>query len=104
MTRFAIRPKALAELDEAASWYEEQRAGLGGELLDEYRGRLAAALKVPAAGSVVATTPHGTVIRRFRLVRFKHYAIVMAAVKGLPTVIAFEHSSRSPKYWRGRVR
>jgi plasmid stabilization system protein ParE len=33
--RVIIRPNAEADLQEARSWYESQRAGLGEELLDE---------------------------------------------------------------------
>jgi plasmid stabilization system protein ParE len=33
--RVIIRPNAEADLSEARSWYESQRAGLGDELLDE---------------------------------------------------------------------
>ena len=29
MKRHAVLPEALAEFDEAASWYEEEEAGLG---------------------------------------------------------------------------
>jgi plasmid stabilization system protein ParE len=32
-----IRPNAEADLQQARSWYESQRAGLGDELLDEVR-------------------------------------------------------------------
>jgi hypothetical protein len=32
-----IRPNAETDLQEARSWYESQRAGLGDELLDEVR-------------------------------------------------------------------
>ena len=35
--RVIIRPNAEADLAEARSWYEAQRAGLGDELLDEVR-------------------------------------------------------------------
>jgi plasmid stabilization system protein ParE len=35
--RVIIRPNAEADLQEARSWYESQRAGLGDELLDEIR-------------------------------------------------------------------
>lgn len=33
--RVIIRPKAEADLQNARSWYESQRTGLGDELLDE---------------------------------------------------------------------
>jgi plasmid stabilization system protein ParE len=35
--RVIIRPNAEADLQEARSWYESQRAGLGDELLAEIR-------------------------------------------------------------------
>ena len=35
--RVIIRPNAEADLQEAWSWYEAQRTGLGDELLDEIR-------------------------------------------------------------------
>lgn len=35
--RVIIRPKAEADLQNARSWYESQRTGLGDELLDEVR-------------------------------------------------------------------
>ncbi len=35
--RVIIRPKAEADLQEARSWYESLRAGLGDELVDEIR-------------------------------------------------------------------
>ena len=35
--RGIIRPNAEADLQEARSWYESQRAGLGDELVDEIR-------------------------------------------------------------------
>ena len=35
--RVIIRPNAEADLQEAWSWYESQRAGLGDELLDAVR-------------------------------------------------------------------
>jgi toxin ParE1/3/4 len=35
--RVIIRPNAEADLQQAQAWYESQRAGLGGELLNEIR-------------------------------------------------------------------
>jgi plasmid stabilization system protein ParE len=35
--RVIIRPNAEADLQEAHTWYESQRAGLGDKLLDEVR-------------------------------------------------------------------
>lgn len=102
--RHAILPEALAELDEASTWYEEQEEGLGLALVAEYRERLAYALRVPNAGALAGATPDGDEIRRYRFKRFRRYAILLTTIRGVPTVLAFEHSSRRPGYWHGRLR
>jgi toxin ParE1/3/4 len=100
---YKILEEAIAELDAAATWYEEQREGLGLELVAEFRERLAFALELPSAGSPAGRTPGGSEIRRFRLSRFKRYAILLATIDDVLTVLAFEHSSRRPGYWRERL-
>lgn len=103
MRRYNILDEATAELDSAATWYEEQRDGLGLELVAEFRERLAWALDMPTTGSPAGHTPSGSEIRRFRLRRFKRFAMLIATIDGTPTVLAFEHSSRRPGYWRERL-
>ena len=51
MTSHRILPEALAELDEASTWYEEHEEGLGLDLVGEYRERLAFALKATGVGA-----------------------------------------------------
>lgn len=104
MTAHRIHAEALAELDEASTWYEEHEEGLGLALIREYRERLALALKMPQTGALAGTTPSGAEVRRFRLRRFGRYAILITTNDGLPTVLAFEHSSRRPGFWRDRER
>lgn len=104
MKRYEFLDEAAAELEEATTWYEEQRKGLGLELLAEFRERLAWALEMPTTGAPAGYTPGGSQIRRFRLRRFKRYAILLATIHGTPTVLAFEHSSRRPWYWRDRLK
>lgn len=99
-----ILPEALAELDAAAFWYEDQREGLGLELVSEYEKRLDLALRMPHVGTLAGATSRGNDIRRFRLERFTRYAILMATIDDIPTVLAFEHSSRRPGYWRDRLK
>ena len=103
MTRHKILASALAELDEAATWYEEHEEGLGQDLVTEYRERLELAIKMPGVGGLVGTTPAGAVVRRHRLKRFRRYAILLVVIDDVPTVVAFEHSSRRPGYWRDRL-
>lgn len=104
MKPYKIRKEAADEIAEAASWYEREAApGLGADLITEYETRLEAALEVPGAGTIVATTTMGAPVRRYRLKRFKRYTILMAEIDGTPTVLAFECSSRKPGYWRDRL-
>lgn len=104
MKAHRILPEALAELEQASTWYEEQREGLGLALVAEYRQRLESALARPRTASIAGKTPGGSDIRRFRLKHFRRYAILLATIHGVPTVLAFEHSSRKPGYWRDRLK
>ena len=97
-----ILPEALAELHGAATWLDEQDAGLGRALIAEYRERVAFARQMPAAGAFIGTTRGGGQVRRFALHRFHRYAILMVSRAEVHTVVAFEHSSRRPGAWRGR--
>jgi hypothetical protein len=98
-----IRPEALIELREAAEWYEEQREGLGGELVDEFERTLEDALGRLETSAAITKTSGGSVIRRFRLERFSRYAIYLGVIDDVPVVVAFEHSGREPGYWRRRL-
>jgi toxin ParE1/3/4 len=104
VNRYRILDEASTELDSAATWYEEQREGLGLELVAEFRARLAWALKMTTTGAPAGYTPGGSEIRRFRLRRFKRFAILLATIDEIPTVLAFEHSSRKPGHWRDRLK
>ena len=104
MKPYKIRKEAAEELAEAAAWYEREAApGLGADLIAEYEARLSKALELPDAGTIVATTAAGTPVIRYRLKRFKRYAILMAVIGGHPTVLAFQCFSREPGYWHDRL-
>lgn len=103
MKSYEILDEASDDLEAAAVWYEEQRQGLGLELVAEFRERQAFALENPRLGTPGGHTPGGNEIRRFRLSKFKRYVIVMATID-VPTVLAFKHSSRRPGYWRDRLK
>jgi toxin ParE1/3/4 len=93
----------MLELREAAEWYENERGGLGAELIEEFEQTLDEALEHLEIGAVVAMTSGGEAIRRFRLGRFSRYAIYLVRSDDIPTVIAFEHASRRPAYWLQRL-
>jgi plasmid stabilization system protein ParE len=105
MTRYRILPHAKEELRNASRWYEQQRGGLGQALIDEFEERLALAIDLPNAGTIVGTAPQGLPIRRHRLTRFARYSILMFVDEdGTATVLAFSHSSRNPVHWKDRIR
>jgi len=104
VSRYRILDEAVADLDAAMSWYEEQREGLGRELLAEFRERVNGALEMPGRGSPAGFTPGGAEIRRYRFKRFKRYTILMATIDGVPTVLVVEHSSRLPGFWLDRLK
>lgn len=102
MTPYRSHPSALRELEEAAAWYDDRNIGLGDDLLDEFERCLAHALEMPGIGAPMHA-PRGLLVRKYRLARFDRYAIVIAFMDPLPTFVAFEHSSRRPGYWLGRL-
>ncbi len=102
--RRVIRPEAFLELRDAAEWYEDQREGLGGELVEEFERTLDQALRSLEIGTPVASTVGGLPIRRFRLARFARYAIHVVVHEDVVHVVAFEHASREPGYWRERLK
>jgi len=104
MNPFRLLPEALLDLEEAVAWYQDQGHGLAAALLDEFDACVAAAIEDPGIGSMSGTTANGNTIRRYRLRRFHRYAVLMALINEVPTVVAFEHSSRRPVYWNDRVK
>jgi toxin ParE1/3/4 len=98
--KLVVLHEASEELSAAAEWYENERVGLGADLLAE----AARALKKIAANP--ATWPlasRSRVVHRFLLVRFPY--IVYYVVHGDHVrVFAFGHTSRRPGYWQDRLK
>lgn len=95
-----ILNEAEAELDAAFEYHNEQRAGLGHELIDEFRRGVEKVLQHPAAWH-----PLGATYRRYRLHRFPYgivYRIDSAADRVV--VVAVMHLSQEPGKWHGRER
>ena len=92
----SVRPRAAADIEDAHSWYESQRPGLGGEFLDEIVAVYAVLLESPRRYRVVHRDTRRANLRRFPYGVF--YRIIDADV----VVIACFHASRDPQGWRGR--
>jgi plasmid stabilization system protein ParE len=94
--RFIVRPLAEADLDQAASWYDEEQAGLGSRFLsdvDQVFGRIR---ERPQQFPVVSSD-----IRRALLHTFP-YAVYFRETDETIRVLAVLHLRRRPGTWRAR--
>jgi hypothetical protein len=91
--------EATEELCLAAEWYENERAGLGADLLAEARR---AQREIAANPSTWPVAPRSRGVRRFPLARFPY--VVYYVIQGDEVrLVAFGHTSRRPGYWRDRL-
>jgi len=97
MRKLVIRPQAQLDIEEASSWYEGRRPGLGLRLLDELDDVLKRITSVPVQFPVIHPR-----IRRALLNRFP-YSVYFSASDEDVGVIAVLHQSRHPDAWRRRV-
>lgn len=91
-----VRPDAAADIEEAHSWYEVQRPGLGDEFLSAVRAVFEVLLESPRRYRVVHRDTRRANLRRFPFSVF--YRIVDTDI----VVIACFNASRDPRRWRGR--
>jgi plasmid stabilization system protein ParE len=94
-----LEPEAREELLAAATWYDDQRVGLGDEFLnaiDEVLERIAAA---------PFSYPRDRFDERARraLVGRFPYAVVFVVQGDEVRVVAFVHAKRLPGYWTERT-
>ena len=93
---------AKAELRAAARWYEEQREGLGRELISAIDEALVRVARLGADCRPVFGVDPDLGVRRVRAKRFP-YAVVFIELPKTIRVIAFMHERRRPGYWRDRL-
>lgn len=96
MTYSFLEP-ARDELEEAVTFYEGQRQGLGEEFAREVENTILRIVSLPGAWTQLA--PH---IRRCRTNRFP-YGIVYTVRESEVLIIAVMHLRRKPGYWGDRV-
>ena len=101
--KLPIQPAALIELDEAMAYYEDERPGLGLELLDAIEETVAFAAEVPAGGEHRGSELDAFETRRFVVRRFP-YLVYVARIGERREVVAIAHASRQPGYWRDRLK
>jgi plasmid stabilization system protein ParE len=99
-------PEASRELHDAVDWHDEEREGLGEELLAEIEQR---ASEIGAAPDTFASAVDASdlptsipTIRQAFLKRFR-YRIVFFELPNEVRVVAIAHTRREPGYWKHRL-
>jgi plasmid stabilization system protein ParE len=93
-----VRPTAAADVEEAFTWYEQQRPGLGSEFLDAVDAALREIVGYPLRQPVIFRD-----LRRLLLKRFP-YAVFYRVYPSAIVVVACMHGRRDPLRWKGRHR
>ena len=94
--------EAVAELEAAATWYENQLPGLGAALVAAIDAALSRVADWPRSGAPVATVASDLDVRRVPVARFPYnlpYIVIGDAV----VVLAVAHDRRRPGYWKNRI-
>jgi plasmid stabilization system protein ParE len=95
--RLFVRDAAVADLEEAAEWYEARRVGLGAEFLRAVRALFAGVARDPLQHAVARGE-----VRRARVRRFPYIAYFVADSEGV-VVLAVLHGRRDPQVWQSRA-
>jgi toxin ParE1/3/4 len=92
-----LREEADRDLAAAASWYEQQREGLGHEFLDEALSAFQLVSEQPLTYPVVHRNTRRALMTRFP------FGIYFRVEQSQIVVVAVVHGSRHPRRWQGRT-
>ena len=98
--RRELLPEAIAEILQAAEWYEDRRIGLGEEFLSAAEQAMDAVAAAPLAS---AAWP-GSVRHRRRVMKKFPYILVYEVRSDTLEIVAVAHTKREPGYWVERIR
>jgi plasmid stabilization system protein ParE len=94
--RVVYHPVAEEELNDATSYYDAERTGLGNALLEDIEDAIAKVIRFPESSPLV-----NELVRRKSLQRFP-YNIMYVVLPGAIRILAISHQKRRPFYWRDR--
>jgi len=97
-----LSPEAVAELVEAALWYETRQSGLASRFLQEIDQARQAIQSRPLSFPRLANIASDLEIRRALLPRFP-YVLVFLELPAEIRVLAVAHAKRRPDYWLNRL-
>lgn len=92
-----LRRVARREFDEAVDWYDQQRAGLGSEFIEEVNRVFEGLCAHPERFAVVHEDLREALVRRFP------YAVYYRVEPDQVVVVAVIHTSRDPAAWQSRA-
>jgi toxin ParE1/3/4 len=92
-----LREEADRDLVEAASWYEDQRAGLGHDFLAEALATFRLVAEQPLRYPIARRDMRRALMKRFP------FGIYFRSERSQIVVVAVIHASRHPRHWRGRT-
>jgi len=95
-SRLIIRPAAEEDLEEASSWYERQREGLGKEFLLAVGVALEKVAKHRDFGILVHQRLRRANVRRFP------YGVFYLVEADRTVVLGVLHGRRAPRIWQSR--
>jgi toxin ParE1/3/4 len=98
-----IEPEAVAELEEAAVWYDRQRLGLGTEFLEAIDNALERIARWPHAAPRVPGVAADVPARKAPVTRFPYHVAYLETPDTI-RILAFAHDRREPVYWHSRVK
>ena len=93
-----LQPRAEAEADEAAAWYEAEQPGLGIDFLLELDAAIERAAETPLAYAEVYFGARRVLMRRFP------FAVYFVYERDIVEVFAVLHQHRAGLSWQSRVR
>jgi plasmid stabilization system protein ParE len=96
VNRVEFRPAAVADIEEAAVWYERQQSGLGEGFLAAVSDALVLITANPQLGPAIHRETHRVLLRRFP------YGLYYRVLDGRILVVACMHARRDPQRWRSR--
>jgi toxin ParE1/3/4 len=95
--RVSLRASAVADIEYAHVWYEEQRPGLGAGFVGQVDAVLESLRDHPEAHAVVESGIRRALLRRFP------YGVFYVVEREAVVVLAVLHQSRDPGAWRDRA-
>jgi len=93
---YVIRPAAARDISRAYGWYEQQRPGLGEELLTEIRATIDSVLMSPLGFPAVYKTTRRALVHRFP------HGLFFQMIDELVVFVACFHTRRSPSLLKRR--